>query len=734
MRRGTCPIVASLTNRLRDRLRLGETLKQSKAVTTSAAGCAWPASIQVPANQHYQHHWTSFFCTQGQPVKQNGPDISLLDPVLRQQWDHAANAHLGKVVIKSYSNQKVWWTCDQCPDGHLHCWLATVYHRSNGSGCPQCKGRKVCKHNSLATKAPLVAAQWDYEANDGPPDSVVAQSNQPVGWLCDVCGGRWTAPPSHRVSKIQTGCPDCYEATKVRNRTRQPTFVECRHPLLAEWDHERNATQGNFPDKVSLSSGKQMFWLCRKCPAGQEHSWPAQPKQRTGRVKTGCPHCAGKAACQCNSLQALYPDIAAEWDHARNKGQPSSHTAKSFADAFDVQQLHLTLRLPLLDKLCNANCKFFQAPQHTVGSCPKLGHDQASGSEGKAEDAQQPGGTEGLAGLPYLKPAHMDLQPPGNQHNNHWTSFSSTQWQHVQQEGPNIRLLDSMLQRQWDHAANAHLGNTLIKAHSCLKVWWTCDQCPDGHLHSWSATVDSRSNGSGCPQCRGRKVCKHNSLATKARLIAAQWDYEANDGTPDSMVAQSHQPVGWLCNVCGGKWTATPNHRVSKSKTGCPDCADKAKPKKTRQPTFAECQHPLLAEWDHERNAAQGNFPDQVSLQSNKQIFWLCNKCPAGQEHSWSAQPSHRAGRGKTGCPYCAGKAACRCNSLQALYPDIAAEWDHVRNKGQPSDHTAGTRYLAWWISRQRGSWQQTVIARTDVIKMRVARLKYSLQRQADTS
>ncbi|KAL3147866.1 hypothetical protein ABBQ32_002587 [Trebouxia sp. C0010 RCD-2024] len=323
----------------------------------------------------------------------------------------------------------------------------------------------------------------------------------------------------------------------------------------------------------------------------------------------------------------------------------------------------------------------------------------------------------------------------GSQHNQHHrTSFVSTQEKPVKQEGPNISLLAPVLQQQWDHAANAHLSKTVIKPSSAQKVWWTCDPCPDGHSHSWLATVHNRTSGSGCPQCRGRKVCKHNSLATRAPLVAAQWDYEANEGTPDSVVAQSLQLVGWLCDVCGGKWSATPSDRVGRKKTGCPDCGKVARTKKTKQPTFAECQHPLLAEWDHERNPAQGISPDKVRLRSHKQIFWLCTNCPVGQEHSWSVQPYSRTSHGRTGCPYCAGKAACRCNSLQALYPDIAAEWDHARNKGQPSYHTAGTKYLAWWTSRQRGSWQQSVVARTEVIKKRVARGKHSLQRQADTS
>ena len=61
------------------------------------------------------------------------------------------------------------------------CPAASSCQQEHGSGCPQCCGRKVCKHNSLATKALMVAAHWDYEENVGRPDSVVAQSSQPVG-------------------------------------------------------------------------------------------------------------------------------------------------------------------------------------------------------------------------------------------------------------------------------------------------------------------------------------------------------------------------------------------------------------------------------------------------------------------------------------------------------------------------------------------------------------------------
>ncbi|KAL3153608.1 hypothetical protein ABBQ32_013214 [Trebouxia sp. C0010 RCD-2024] len=296
---------------------------------------------------------------------------------------------------------------------------------------------------------------------------------------------------------------------------------------------------------------------------------------------------------------------------------------------------------------------------------------------------------------------------------------------HVQQEGRDISKLNSALQQQWDHKANAHLGNIIIKLNCPRKVWWTC---PDGHLHTWSAVVQNRTRGSGCPQCSSRQVCKHNSLATKAPLVAAQWDYQASDCTPDDVMAQSNHMANWHCKVCGCKWEATPNARVSKRKAGCPQCANDAKTKKLTHPSFAECNHPLLAERDHKRNAAQGHFPDRVRLHSTKQIFWLCSKCPAGQEHSWSAVPHNRTGRSKTGCPLCAGQAACACNSLQALCPAVAAEWDYSKNQGLPCDYTASSTFLASWSSPQRGSWQQTITSRTVQVQ-KAARLKRAQER-----
>lgn len=146
--------------------------------------------------------------SQGQHAH-DGPDFSSLDPTLQQQWDVAANAHLGNVAVTPDSIRTVQWKCDKCPDGHLHSWSAPVLFRSKGSGCPYCEGSKLCTHNSLAITAPGVAAQWDYKQNDRTPDDVAALSRMFASWLCDACGWKWQTAVYRRVRSTDKGCPQC---------------------------------------------------------------------------------------------------------------------------------------------------------------------------------------------------------------------------------------------------------------------------------------------------------------------------------------------------------------------------------------------------------------------------------------------------------------------------------------------------------------------------------------------
>ena len=192
-------------------------------------------------------------------------------------------------------------------------------------------------------------------------------------------------------------------------------------------------------------------------------------------------------------------------------------------------------------------------------------------------------------------------------------------------------------------------------------------------------------------------------------------------GTMKQMLVLAHLALwcpsvaaGWVCHDCSHKRTAVISNCVQKQ-TGCPKCepGGSMRGQHSSRPAFADSQHPLLAQWDHKRNAAQGNFPHNTTEASTKQIYWLCPNCPAGQEHSWAASPNHRASKPPSGCPFCSGRSACKCNSLEALYPDTAAEWDYGKNTGRPCDYTAGSAHQTWWQIPAHGSWQQAIFEHT---------------------
>ena len=69
------------------------------------------------------------------------------------------------------------------------------------------------------------------------------------------------------------------------------------------------------------------------------------------------------------------------------------------------------------------------------------------------------------------------------------------------------------------------------------------------------------------------------------------------------------------------------------------------------------------------------------------------------------------------GCPCCSGRKVCVCNSLQSLFPKVAAEWDHSSNKGTPSGYTAFAHARVWWYNKERGSFQARIADRTYVRK-----------------
>ena len=243
------------------------------------------------------------------------------------------------------------------------------------------------------------------------------------------------------------------------------------------------------------------------------------------------------------------------------------------------------------------------------------------------------------------------------------------------------------------------------------KVLWSCPNCPAGCPHVWLAIVQARTEGSGCPYCQGKRLCKHNALATKAPTVARYWDHDKNAKAPEQTLAGSGSSADWKCPDCSYEWQAQIAARVLLD-AGCPRCSSSNK-KYSKQPTFEEEQHLLLYEWDHERNAMDGIFPDNTTLRSNKLVHWVCNNCPKGRQHRYRMRAYNRTGKQAQGCPFCVGKQVCDCNSLAVCSSTVAAEWDFAKNNGSPADVTSQSQQVVWWENPIRGSWKQRIQERT---------------------
>ena len=169
-----------------------------------------------------------------------------------------------------------------------------------------------------------MAAELDLDPEDPrTAESFRASSHQKVPWRCGVCSHRWRAAVTARTRlKQPSGCPECGELARRRQRKRHPSIAEGRPDLLAEWDFPLNTKEGWHPDTVTLMSNKLIHWIkTDECGLGLPHRWQAPPYSRIAYM-SGSPYPFGLAVCDCNSLALNCKDVAALWDPVLNSDTP----------------------------------------------------------------------------------------------------------------------------------------------------------------------------------------------------------------------------------------------------------------------------------------------------------------------------------------------------------------------------------------------------------------------------
>ena len=163
---------------------------------------------------------------------------------------------------------------------------------------------------------------------------------------------------------------------------------------------------------------------------------------------------------------------------------------------------------------------------------------------------------------------------------------------------------------------------------------------------------------------------------------------EANGGVhPGSIVAVSKKKYKWRCRE-GHAFEASARSRTVDG-TQCHYCTgQKTDPKRSIAVTRPE----LVKQWDVTKNLPL--TPAEVLPGSGKLVHWRCDK---GPDHQWRSTVASRA-TDDEGCPYCARRRLSVTNSLQAIAPQLAAEW-HPTHNGDltPKDVLGGGHRKVFW-------------------------------------
>lgn len=131
-------------------------------------------------------------------------NFAVIAPYAALEWHPQKNGDFHPEEFTPKTAKKFWFLCKK---GHE--FEASLANRTAGKGCPYCVGRKVSRENSLACKAPAVAALWDYSSNgDLTPWDLTAGSDKTISWSCTKMHS-WKAKV-YKMVKIRTiHCPKC---------------------------------------------------------------------------------------------------------------------------------------------------------------------------------------------------------------------------------------------------------------------------------------------------------------------------------------------------------------------------------------------------------------------------------------------------------------------------------------------------------------------------------------------
>lgn len=543
--------------------------------------------------------------------------------------------------------------------------------------------------NDLCTLRPDLVEEWDNEANENGPEQYSVSSSYKAIWKCKTCGQLWPAIISSRTRG--TGCPFCAGKQPIPGCTDLATL---RPDLIEEWNYEANE---KGPESYTVGSNQKVIWKCKS----YEKSWTDTINHRThGR---GCPFCAGKRPIPgLTDLATSRPDLVEEWDRDNNANGPEQYTVSSRYEAiWKCKTCRQSWHATIAQRTHGCGCPFCAGKRPIPGQTDlaTLQPDLVEEWDFEANEKGPENYTVGSGQKVVWKCKSCGqswLSTIRDRKNGCGCPFCAKR--RPIPGKTDLATLRPNLVEEWNYDENEK-GPESYTVSSNQKVAWKCKKCKQ----SWSAIINSRSKGSGCPYCAGKlPIPGITDLATLNPELAAEWDYDANKSGPENYTVSSGHKVCWKCKNCRQSWMAKILSR--NQGCGCPYCAGQLPI--PGQTDLATLYPDLVAEWD---NIANEKKPEQFTVSSESIVVWKCKVC--GQ--SWSAAIFRRTKKG-CGCPFCAGKRPIPGRTdLATLRPDLAEEWDSEANENGPENYTVGSGQIVVWKCKAcNQSWSTSISKR----------------------
>ena len=128
--------------------------------------------------------------------------------------------------------------------------------------------------------------------------------------------GKPTCAPRFCTKPGVPNAPRQMQAGEDGTRHKHPRFAKSRHALLQQRDHDRNEKFGNTLDNITNCDSQ-----CRAASLfGDTASTVLRASYMAGmhvhviKLDTGCPCCSGRSVWKGNSLETVYPEVAADFD------------------------------------------------------------------------------------------------------------------------------------------------------------------------------------------------------------------------------------------------------------------------------------------------------------------------------------------------------------------------------------------------------------------------------------